>query len=281
MSENTLQARKSQRKRHKKNVPILTGTPRPKKRAVRPLKNRIRDLRRLLNNVHNLPADIRVEHERELEANLQDLAVVETDIRKQDMLKRYHMVRFFGLYIRCLLFILVSTEEYLDRRKATRRLKQARKALEAANSDKEKDSAGRNLHIAEVNLNYSVYYPLQRPYCALFPRGKGNTSSIKGENTLNLGKMNGDRAIWHQVESAMKLGTLEDLRNSSSLEDHHNHLHQAVLNKKMRYRGTQNDGYKSGRANVPTNPQLNIIKNKDAVSDDGFFERPETASLSG
>ena len=69
---------------------------RPKKRALRPIKNRIRDLERLLQNVDKSPANIRTERERELDACYHDLAKTEAEMKKQNITRKYHMVRFFG-----------------------------------------------------------------------------------------------------------------------------------------------------------------------------------------
>lgn len=68
----------------------------PKKYSVAPLKTRIRDLRRQLERVERLPADVRVAHERELATCERELAATEAAIKKDKMLARYKMVRFFG-----------------------------------------------------------------------------------------------------------------------------------------------------------------------------------------
>ena len=69
--------------------------PRPKKIAVNPIKNRIRDLRRQLQNV-DIAANVRVGHERELANMEQELMKAEIEKEKNEMIKKYHMVRFFG-----------------------------------------------------------------------------------------------------------------------------------------------------------------------------------------
>ena len=64
--------------------------------AVNPIKNRIRDLKRTLDRSESLPADIRVEKERALAGYKLDLEKAEYEKLKQRMVKKYHMVRFFG-----------------------------------------------------------------------------------------------------------------------------------------------------------------------------------------
>lgn len=74
----------------------------PKKFSLNPLKARIRDLRRQLSRTgDDMPANIRVDKERELQACEHELSVAEAERIKQDMIPRYHKVRFFGM--RCLL----------------------------------------------------------------------------------------------------------------------------------------------------------------------------------
>ena len=92
-----------------KQVPSHQERKRPKKRirrddqdaprpstAVNHIKHKIRDLRRTLERSGNLPADVRVEKERALAGYKLDLEKTECEKRKQQMIKKYHMVRFFG-----------------------------------------------------------------------------------------------------------------------------------------------------------------------------------------
>ena len=90
-------ARKRRKRKRQTDFVPNKGLARPKKRALRPIKNKIRDLQRLLQNVEKLPANIRAERERELDACFHDLAKTEAEMKRQDVIKKYHMVRFFGL----------------------------------------------------------------------------------------------------------------------------------------------------------------------------------------
>lgn len=60
------------------------------------IKKRIRDVSRRLEHAEDLPADVRAEDERALAAYQQELASAEAEKIKQKMIKKYHMVRFFG-----------------------------------------------------------------------------------------------------------------------------------------------------------------------------------------
>jgi cytochrome c len=67
--------------------------------SVNAIKKRIRDVTRKLERSENLPADVRAEDERALAAYQQELAAAEAEKLKQKMIKRYHMVRFFGMTV--------------------------------------------------------------------------------------------------------------------------------------------------------------------------------------
>lgn len=60
------------------------------------LRKKIRDTTRVLNHASHLPADARIEYERALAGYKQDLETVEEGKRRSKMIKKYHMVRFFG-----------------------------------------------------------------------------------------------------------------------------------------------------------------------------------------
>lgn len=75
----------------------------PKKQAhassVNAIKKRIRDVTRRLERGDDLPATVRMEDERALEAYGQELEAAEAEKIRQKMIKQYHMVRFFGMSI--------------------------------------------------------------------------------------------------------------------------------------------------------------------------------------
>ncbi|KAF9691064.1 hypothetical protein EKO04_011005 [Ascochyta lentis] len=184
------------------------------------LKNRIRDLKRLLAHVDNVPkhkmsASSRIERERELEACEHELEektmkARESEYRKK-MIGKYHQVRFF------------------DRQKATRVLKRLKKELAAAEDDEEKSVLQRKLHNAEVDVNYAISYPLMKPYSSLYPTAKKAKSKSKSAETDDSDEAKtkpeeidgpkGDVMVWKMIEQAMEEGTLEALRNSKSREE--------------------------------------------------------------
>ena len=64
--------------------------------ALNPIKAKIRDVTRLLKRSDDLPPGVRIEKERALAGYRQDLAEAEAEKRRQQMISKYHMVRFFG-----------------------------------------------------------------------------------------------------------------------------------------------------------------------------------------
>lgn len=65
--------------------------------SVNDIKKRIRNVTRRLERVEDLPANVRIEDERALAAYQQELAAAEAEKIRQKMIKKYHMVRFFGM----------------------------------------------------------------------------------------------------------------------------------------------------------------------------------------
>ncbi|KAJ4993706.1 hypothetical protein SVAN01_00760 [Stagonosporopsis vannaccii] len=196
------------------------------------LKNRIRDLKRLLAHVDNIPkhkmsASARIERERELEACEHELEektmrARESEYRKK-MIGKYHQVRFFGRcmcnpYRRCMLTCG-------DRQKATRILKRIKKELAAAEDEEEKSALQKKLHNAEVDVNYAISYPLMKPYSSLYPKSRKAKTTETDESDEAKAKPEevdgpkGDVMVWKMVEQAMEEGTLETLRNSKSREE--------------------------------------------------------------
>ena len=70
--------------------------PAAKTASVNQLKSKIRDLTRALDHSDHLPAGVRIEKERALAGYKQDVEKIHEDKRKNDLIKKYHMVRFFG-----------------------------------------------------------------------------------------------------------------------------------------------------------------------------------------
>ncbi|KAI8936687.1 hypothetical protein NX059_007079 [Plenodomus lindquistii] len=196
---------------HKRKRPQLNHDA-EKGASIHALKSRIRDLKRLLAHVdqvgdHKMTASTRVERERELEACEHELAEKIEGSReaayRQKMIGKYHQVRFF------------------DRQKATRILKRLKKEHAAEEDEEKKVELRRKVHNAEIDVNYAIYYPLMKPYSAMYPKSKKDKSSgASDEDSDAQGKSNdvdgpkGDVDMWRTVQTATEEGTLHALRNS-------------------------------------------------------------------
>ncbi|KAL1302053.1 hypothetical protein AAFC00_002498 [Neodothiora populina] len=182
----------------------------PSNHAINPLKSRIRSLQRLLSHKdEKLPADVRLNHERELASCRYELEEAETEKRKSEMIGRYHMVRFF------------------DRQKATRKLKQCKRGLKEAGEEDRKVWEAR-VHDAEVDVNYTQFYPLDQPYSALYPTGtkKGGKKAAAAAGAAadddtaaeKVEERQGDPDMWKVVEICMAQGKLDKLRNGKLMK---------------------------------------------------------------
>ncbi|PLB45675.1 hypothetical protein P170DRAFT_414102 [Aspergillus steynii IBT 23096] len=176
--------------------------------SVNELKKRIRDVKRLLNKV-DLPADARIVQERALAGYEKDLEDENSRRDRSKMIKKYHFVRF------------------LDRKTATKdvnRLLRREKALaESDDASSKKSKLAQKIHVARVNLNYTIYYPLTEKYIALYAKVKKDKERDPKDDTNDSDDDAGFKAIhtsvadkpalWHTVEKCMKDGTLDLLRD--------------------------------------------------------------------
>ncbi|KAK8151303.1 hypothetical protein IWX90DRAFT_490891 [Phyllosticta citrichinensis] len=174
----------------------------PKKFSLNPLKDKIRDLRRQLSRVgEEMPANIRVNKERELASKEHELWVAQGERLKQDLIPKYHKARFF------------------ERQKASRFLKKAVRNLNENSDPAAQKELEDQKHIAEIDLNYTLYYPLIRPYTSLYTSRARSNSEKDQDGATKVGgetvRVGGDETIWKEVETRTSQGTsaLEALRN--------------------------------------------------------------------
>lgn len=177
-----------------------------KAHPVNELKTRLRNLTRLLaRDDDNLPANIRVSKERELQTVQHELQETQAAERKSKMIARYHKIRFF------------------DRQKATKRLKKAQKLLDALGDDGNVDKIKQRqaeVDEAQVDINYAMYYPLDKPYNSLFPKDESVDEAPDDSMSESVHKISGkdkqfrgDPEIRLLVKQCMDSGKLNDLRN--------------------------------------------------------------------
>jgi hypothetical protein len=186
--------RPGRKHRQRQNDTPFTGSSRPKKHAIHRPKNQIRDLERMLAKATDMPATVRAGHERRLEALKHDLVITAAEKEKTRMIEKYHMVRFF------------------DRKKAERHLKKAQRALKACEDPAARLNLEQNVYTAKIDLNYTMYYPLVRNYCALYPTKKDEDGKMHGDEETTVAGVRGDPEMWKVVETATKEGRLEALK---------------------------------------------------------------------
>jgi len=71
----------------------------------------------------------------------------------------------------------------------------------------------RSIHDAEVDLNYTLYFPLLKTYVSLYPKQQKEDGK-SGDTPPSTDGPKGDVNMWKTVEKAMEEQTLEELRES-------------------------------------------------------------------
>ncbi|KAL6713380.1 rRNA-processing protein efg1 [Lecanora helva] len=242
----------------KRNKAPRGSSPPANDSSVNRLKSKIRSLTRSLD--HGMKPQTQVVAERALAGYKRDLENIEEEKRKKALIGRYHMVRFF------------------ERQKATRHLKKAKKRLESSNLDTpEREEALKDVHITEVDLNYTQYYPLDAKYESIY-----KSEGTKDGKFVQKEKGNGSEAeaalasrptMWTIVESCMKEGTLEALRDGKMTRDLPVNMGKKPLSKQhMKGPGGGVMLDASSNPNPPEAAQTEAM-DVDDDSDGGFFEK--------
>lgn len=117
----------------------------------------------------------------------------------------------------------------------------------------------RRIHIAEVDLNYALYYPLMRPYSSLYPSAKREAGNEQPERETK-----GDADMWKAVEQAMDAGTLDALRESKP--------NKPALQPKEDAPSKREKGRRHKHRNMLDGTQAAAAGQQDEESDGGFFE---------
>ncbi|KAL8853455.1 MAG: hypothetical protein Q9221_001772 [Calogaya cf. arnoldii] len=209
--------------------------------SISALKSNIRSITRLLEHAQDLPLDVRIEKERALVGYEQDLEKAQHEKERNQMIKKYHMVRFF------------------ERQKATRNLKKLRTRLASVQRNSvEHQALDIDIHNAEVDLNYTLYHPLTQKYISLFPRKETNGAidgtTLSGTETKQARQ---DKpAMWAVVESCMENGTHQALRDGAAP--------MKALQSSSHHRAS--DKQQSEADAIPT------VTEQEDGSDGGFFE---------
>lgn len=247
-------------------LPRRHPTKRPRREApvtlpsssVSYLKGRIRDVTRTLERSKNLPENVRIEKERALASYKVDLEEAENEKRKKHMIKKYHMVRFF------------------ERQKATRKLKRLKNlASKTEPQNTELLDLREKIHRAQVDLNYTLYCPLNEKYTSLYKRTDhtGSADITMSDATPSTCESTAETLkppMWSAVENCMEDGTLEALREGKLA----NQLVRDDVEGSSPATARKFKAHSKSRSNKNRNKQLMPAAGdvKDAESDEGFFE---------
>jgi hypothetical protein len=223
-------------------------------------RKRARTIERRLQHPQALPANIRNDLERELASHRSTIDDASTKKQRSKMISKYHMVRFF------------------ERQKATRLLRQLRQELEKAKDPDEIPSLERDIHTAEVDVSYTLYFPHLERYVSLYPsasrtkadgggsdcdeQGDKRASSTTAREALRLQRPK----IWHDIEGAMLQGqrALERLRDRRFDMQQHPKIPSSTTNphvSRESHRGSGGEGSHNEKGNARENE-----------ADDDFFE---------
>ncbi|KAL8996265.1 MAG: hypothetical protein Q9169_004196 [Polycauliona sp. 2 TL-2023] len=222
--------------------------------SVNALKSNIRSVSRVLDHAQDLPLDVRIEKERALAGYKQDLEKAQHEKERQRMIKKYHMVRFF------------------ERQKATRNLKKLRTRLSSVQRNSpEHEALELEIHNAEVDLNYALYHPLMQKYVGLFPRNptQGAIDGMDKSGTKSAHIRRDQLAMWAVVETCMKDGTLQALRDGKlRSNDVPSKALQPATSKTLHPPLSE----KKQKAMQSKIGATSVVNQQDDESDGGFFE---------
>ncbi|KAK4175223.1 hypothetical protein QBC36DRAFT_190369 [Triangularia setosa] len=196
------------------------------------IKKRARAIERLLaHDTEKLPAHKKRELERELAAHKRRIADAQYKKTRAKMISKYHMVRFF------------------ERKKAIRIAKQLEKKLAQATDADEIAKLKDDLHKAQVDIDYAIYYPFMEPYISLYAK------PAAGEEEKAAQYLHTERPpMWALIEKTREEGkkALEKLQNRKPEEE-------------AEGEGAEGSSKKGSR-------KAKSAKKDEEVDDGGFFE---------
>ncbi|TLD13648.1 uncharacterized protein PgNI_04643 [Pyricularia grisea] len=163
------------------------------------VKKRARNIERTLSRqgASEMPPNVRAELEREMSALKYRIESLQEKKHRSQMIGKYHMVRFF------------------ERKKAQKLVKYVRKKLDQAEDPEQITELKKDLHTAQVDVNYAIYFPFLERYVSLYP----NADKSEDQSDAKLALLRSERhPIWTEIEQAMESGptALQQLQNRKS-----------------------------------------------------------------
>ncbi|KAI1404061.1 hypothetical protein F4819DRAFT_174957 [Hypoxylon fuscum] len=234
------------------------------------IKKRARTIERRFKTGQNLPANIRIDLERELAHHQEKLAEVADEKKRKNMISKYHMVRFF------------------ERKKADRLAKQIQSQIDKSKDAGEIEKLKADLHKAEVDSLYTKFFPYRQRYASLYPVASLGLSVQGGEKPEDASTaaqaLHTDRPpLWEAIEKAAEQGipALVAIRERKSSQNSKNTKHDdqsskdATSPKSKHTKGKSSDksesaNTKKGKSKTRQNKPSD--SNDGSDSDGGFFE---------
>ncbi|OKL60471.1 hypothetical protein UA08_04220 [Talaromyces atroroseus] len=263
--------------------------------SINDLKRRIRDVKRLLSRHADLSPEARIVQERALAGYEKDLKEEQERRQRSEMIKKYHFVRF------------------LDRKTATKELRTAQRRLEKAKEREGENSTKlaklqSEIDAAQINVSYTIYYPLTEKYISLYPQDKKNNlrqkrnsddddeddndnNNINNNNNENTDESTSEDApmsssdtnttdskppMWHIVKKCMRENTLDQLRDGklttgSSTATMDGGKSGAVVTSTGNKKAEKKDTASSSSRTSHKKEQVQL-EDEEQDSDGGFFE---------
>ncbi|KAJ4304466.1 rRNA-processing protein efg1 [Collariella sp. IMI 366227] len=232
------------------------------------IKKRARAIERLLARENlKLPANKQKDLERELAAHKQRIEDSRNKKERSNMIQKYHMVRFF------------------ERKKAMRFAKQLEKKVAQATEPEEIIQLKADLHVAQVDTDYAIYFPFMETYVSLYAGATSGDKDEKEEKGAAARYLRTPRPpMWSVIEKTREEGkhALERLQNRRSpksstaegseqtMEDHAGKKSSTRKDKK---RAQQQEHNGSARSRPGRREEEVAGRDEDENdSDGGFFE---------
>ncbi|KAI3400925.1 hypothetical protein diail_1132 [Diaporthe ilicicola] len=157
--------------------------------SLHEVKRRARNIERRFAKGDDLPADVQQKLELELEQCKKEIDEVAHRKKRQDMISKYHRVRFF------------------ERKKAERLRKKLKKQADEATDPEEKARIEADLHIADVDYHYTRYFPFLERYESLYTAPESPKEDDADGQPAAMRALHSERPpMWKVVEEAMGHG---------------------------------------------------------------------------
>lgn len=186
--------------------------------SLHEVKRRARNIERRFAKGDDLPADVQQKLDRELAQCKAQIEEILHKKKRNDMISKYHKVRFFGMYSSRLptsWLTTIADALYVERKKAERLRKKLQKQADECTDPEEEARIAADLHIADVDYHYTRYFPFLERYESLYTAPENPKEHEAEDKPAALRALHSERPpMWKVVEEAMRSGqaALEELQ---------------------------------------------------------------------